>query len=217
MFTKEENQAENPSLLKNLNPFNKDYKPRLNLEPRISTLSAKGENNKEDNKSSYRSSLELEDQKSVKVSESVSVGDKCKNERADKSAMQTFCADLVYEIIQNSNNGGQKANRIFTTTYVEKKKNQINFRVIKNREKESSINQMNTFSNEKTIKSGNDVNVECAHSINSNINLKSEENNSNSEVKINDNEISEQVAELCGPKIKLNIMKESYLDILLSK
>lgn len=237
MTTTDQTQVESTSLVNNAGICNKDIKHALNLETKISSLSTKEGSTIEDNRLGRKLSSEPEDNKVFKLIENDTVKDKLKFDKFDKSTVHTLCNDIAYEIIQNlNNNGNQKTNnRIFTTTYVEKKKNQINFRVIKNREKElnNHHHHLNSFNLEKINKSGNDFHndISTALNLNSNNNhtnnnnycfnnIKSEESNNintNYEMKSTENDISEQVAELYGQKIKLNVMKDSYLDILLSK
>lgn len=220
MTTKEELEVENSILNNCFNILNKEHKQDINLESKISSISTNNGSNGEDNKFNFKTSSDLEDNKPLKHLVAVSTKDKLKEDSLGKNNVHSLCNDLVYEIVQNLNNSNQKTNRIFTTTYVEKKKNQINFRVIKNREKEFNMNynQLNSFNLEKVMKNGNDININNDLNNSSNLNgliIKSEENNG--ELKINENEIGEQVTEICGPKMKINVMKDSYLDILLSK
>lgn len=210
MTTKEETSNEVVSQNKHSSSPRLPNKMSLNLISRLSDLSTKEGSNVEDLKLMQKGSSELKAEmqhsgSSESFNNAYQIQDPIKDQ-INQNQVQHLCNDLANEIIQNLTNVAHKNNnRIFTTTYVEKKKNQINFRVIKNKDKESG----SSMSYEKNMKTGNDVNYE---------NCKQDENFSTNELKaLTNEEIVEQANEFCGPKIKLNVMRDSYLDILLSK
>lgn len=144
----------------------------------------------------------------------------------------SMIGDLSYEIYQNLNSSSHGKNahsRIFTTTVMEKKKNQVNFKVIKNHEREGSFN-INNFDkiniNNKNINDNdnddNDDNDEDDDDNDNDDQDKNETSNIDEEKKcyeslfdnININMSKNQYK--LSKKFRKGSLKGHYLDILLS-